>query len=254
MSRKRAYSILVAEDEPLIRGNLVKRLEESCPEFEVIGQASDGQEALEAIGELYPDVLITDIRMPVLDGLALIREVYYGFPDIKMIIISGYGEFEYARSALAFGVKDFLLKPVAVEELRATMSRLLLQLETVQGRLEAEHPDHPEATPQGELAALAQEYMRGHFTDEISLGDLAVRLHVNLPYLTRVFKRVVGVAPVRYLRDLRISRARKLLDEQPALEIKEVGALAGYADQGYFSRVFKSAVGSSPQEYRDRPR
>jgi len=97
-----------------------------------------------------------------------------------------------------------------------------------------------------------KEYLRVNFTETISLADLAARFHVNPPYLARVFKRRAGVAPVRYLRDLRISHARKLLVERPTLEIKEIAAMSGYPDQGYFSRVFKQAVGTAPQDYRAR--
>jgi two-component system response regulator YesN len=251
MNRKHTYSVLVAEDEALIRENIVKKLREGCPDFEVVGQAADGREALEAIAELYPDVLITDIRMPVIDGLALVREVYYTFPDIKVLIVSGYDQFSYAREALVLGVKDYLVKPVGASELRAAMSRLLVQLEAAQARFESEHPAFPESASQEELVSMVQEYLRSHFSEEVSLAELAARFHVNPPYLTRLFKRLVGSAPVRYLRDLRINHARKLLEERPELEIKEIGVIAGYPDQGYFSRVFRQAIGVSPQEYRD---
>jgi two-component system, response regulator YesN len=251
MSRKRTYSVLVAEDEPLIRANLVKKLGEGCPEFEVVGEAADGRAALEAVAELSPDVLITDIRMPVMDGLALIREVYYAFPDVKVLIVSGYGEFEYARSALVHGVKDYLLKPVAAAELRATMSRLAVQLDAELERFETDHPFFPDASGD-ELVSMVQEWLRGHFTEEVSIAALAGRFHVNPPYLTRLFKRKTGAAPVRYLRDLRINMARKLLEDRPELEIKEVGGLCGYPDQGYFSRIFRQAAGASPQEYREQ--
>ncbi len=227
MKRRRAYSILVAEDEPLIRENLVKKLREGCPDFEVVGEVSDGREALEAVGELSPDVLLTDIRMPVMDGIGLIREMYYAHPAIKVIIVSGYDEFSYARSAIEFGVKDYLVKPVSEEDLRAALSRVAAQLDAEQDRFDSEHPDFPEAAAQQELATAVQEYLRVHFAEEISLGGIAERFHVHLPYLTRLFKRHVGTAPARYLRDLRINRARKLLDERRDMEVKEIGAAAG---------------------------
>jgi two-component system response regulator YesN len=75
---------------------------------------------------------------------------------------------------------------------------------------------------------------------------------VNPPYLARVFKRFAGVAPVRYIRELRIAAARKLLEQEPRLEIKQVADLVGYPDPGYFSRVFRQAAGMSPLEYRQR--
>ena len=172
----------------------MKKLAECCPEFEVVCQAADGQEALDAVGELFPDVLMTDIRMPVLDGLALIREVYYGFPDVKILIVSGYDDFSYAKSALAFGVKDYLLKPVEVAELRKTMGRLLLQLEAEQKRFETEHPDFAGSIAQAEIVNLIKEFLRSHFAEEISLHGLAGRFHMNQPYLARLFKRSEGVA------------------------------------------------------------
>jgi two-component system, response regulator YesN len=252
MKRKQAYSILVVEDEPLIRENLVKKLRGSCPEFEVVGEAADGREAQEMAAELHPDVLLTDIRMPVLDGIGLIRELYYSHPDMKVIILSGYDEFSYARSAIEFGVKDYLLKPVSAEDLRAALSRLAVQMDAEQERFDADHADLPEVRAQDELVGGVLEYLRARFSAGISLGEMAARFHVNPPYLTRCFKRRMGVAPARYLRDLRINHARKLLDERRDMEVKEVGAASGYPDPGYFSRIFRQAVGMSPQEYRER--
>jgi YesN/AraC family two-component response regulator len=252
MSRKRTYSILIAEDESLIRRHIARKLAENCPAFEVVGEVADGQEALEAVAELYPDVLVTDIRMPVMDGLALIREVYYAHPDVRVVIVSGHDEFSYAKTALTLGVKDYLLKPVTEEELRSVMSRLAIQLDAEEERLDGEHPEFAESSSQGELVSAVKEYLRAHFPEAISLSGLAARFHVNPPYLTRIFKRHAGVVPVRCLRDLRVSHARKLLDERPALEVKEIAAMVGYPDQGYFSRVFKQAVGTGPQEYRAR--
>ena len=149
------------------------------------------------------------------------------------------------------GVKDFLVKPVAASELRAAISRLLVQLETAQEKFQSEHPSFPESASWEELVSMVKGHLRSYFAEEISLAGLAGRFHVNAPYLTLLFKRLVGPAPVRYPQNLRINHARKLLDERPDLEIKEIGAIAGYPDQGYFSPVFRQAVGVSPQEHRD---
>jgi two-component system response regulator YesN len=175
----------------------------------------------------------------------------YTYPDILAIIISGYDEFSYAKTALSLGVKEYQLKPVAVEDLTSAMAKLYVQLEKARVKFDTEHPAFPAMASQEELISLAQEYLRTHFAEEISLAELAARFHVNPPYLARLFKRTVGAAPVRYLRDLRINQGRKLLEERPELEIKEIGGIVGYPDQGYFSRVFRQAVGVSPQEYRE---
>ena len=257
MSRKRKYAILVVEDEPLIRADLSKKLEEAGEGFEVVGEAHNGQAALESIAGLRPDLLVTDVRLPVLDGLELARQVYHGYPDVKVVIVSGYDEAGYARTALQYGVKDYLWKPVNAAELRSTLSRLLIQLDEERQEREAGFPGPPEAAAREELLHAVQEYIRNHFTGELPIGELARRFHVNPPYLTRVFKRFAGLVPVRYIRDLRLSQARKLLEERPELEIKEIATRVGYPDQGYFSRVFRRALGVSPLEYRegrrDRP-
>ena len=251
MSPRASYSVLVAEDEVLLRENLVKKLGEHRPVFEVVAQAADGREALEAIAELLPDLLITDIRMPVLDGLELIRQAYLNYPDLLVLIVSGHDEFRYAQIAMQYGVTDYLLKPVSAGELRAALARVAARLEARERDFQREHPGPAEVPAQEELVGRIREYLRAHFREEISLGTLAARFHVNPPYLTRVFKRLAGQAPVRYLRDLRIGQARRLLESRPELEIKEVGEIVGYADQGYFSRVFKQALGVSPLEYRE---
>jgi AraC-like DNA-binding protein len=133
------------------------------------------------------------------------------------------------------------------------MTRLRLQLDAEQKSFEEDHGSFPGAA-QEQIVSLAREYLRGHFAQPISLNDLARRFHVNQPYLARLFHKAEGVAPVRYLRDLRIGHARRLLAEHPDMEIKQVGVLCGYPDQGYFSRVFRQVTGSSPQEYRERQR
>lgn len=251
-SPDRRFSLLVVEDEELIRRNLIKKIRENAPDFLVVGEADNGRAALDAVDEFHPDVVVTDIRMPILDGLELIKQLYFGYPDIKVIIVSGYDEFAYAQSAIQFGVKEYLLKPVSSEELRKILTRLYILLEKEHQEFDERYLSFPEVAAQEELAALTQEYLRSHYTTEISLSHLAERFHVNPPYLARVFKRHIGQAPVRYLRDLRITAACGLLEKQSSLEVKEVAAIVGFSDQGYFSRVFRKVTGVSPLEYRER--
>ncbi len=106
------YKILLAEDEPPARRYVKNIIETKCQEFIVIDEAEDGQEALEKAILLKPDVVITDIKMPIMDGIELIKQIRKQLPDILCIIISGYGDFEYAKSAIQSGVIDYLLKPV----------------------------------------------------------------------------------------------------------------------------------------------
>ncbi|MDO7907018.1 response regulator [Paenibacillus sp. JX-17] len=119
------HRAILVDDEVYTRKGLLKLMDwESCG-FEVIGEADDGEDALELIHALQPDLVITDIRMPVLDGLELIgKAAVDNIHSPEFVIISGYNDFNYAKQAIRYGVHDFILKPVDDEELSAALNRL----------------------------------------------------------------------------------------------------------------------------------
>lgn len=123
------YGILLADDEPPILRYLSRLIGDSAEPFRVVGTAENGVEALRLIEELKPDIAITDIRMPLLDGLKLLAAVKERFPDTTTIIVSGYQDFEYAREGLKAGAVDYLLKPVDPKELAELLSRIKLRLD-----------------------------------------------------------------------------------------------------------------------------
>jgi two-component system, response regulator YesN len=130
-----AYKIYIVEDEPPILRGIIKKITSSGLEFIVCGSAYNGQDALVEIERLKPDVVLTDIRMPVMDGLDLIKEIRYRYPDKLCVILSGYQEFDYARQAVKLGVEDYLIKPVSVETLNSVLNKLIVKLEkTIQGK------------------------------------------------------------------------------------------------------------------------
>lgn len=125
------YSVMVVEDEPLIRENIIAKIHNANSLFHVSYSASNGQEALNHLEEYHPDVLITDIQMPVMSGLELIEQAKKQYPNLECIILTGYNEFEYARKAMKNGVQEYLLKPLRQEQisdvLKTIQTRLLKQ-------------------------------------------------------------------------------------------------------------------------------
>lgn len=125
------YSVMVVEDEPLIKENIITKIHNANSLFKVIYAASNGQEALTHMDKYHPDVLITDIQMPVMNGLELIEQVKKRYPNMECIILTGYNEFEYARKAMKNGVQEYLLKPLKQEQisdvLKTLQARLLKQ-------------------------------------------------------------------------------------------------------------------------------
>jgi len=119
-----AYTILLVDDETAVRDGIRSRTPWQTYNFEVIAEAGNGIEALELVEELHPDVVITDIRMPYLDGMELIQQIRSSHPATTLVILSGYDEFTYAQQAMRYEVSEYVLKPVSVEDLSKLLERL----------------------------------------------------------------------------------------------------------------------------------
>ncbi|MEK8126664.1 response regulator [Paenibacillus filicis] len=120
--------ILIVDDEPLIRKGLTKLIESNDLGWSVVGEASNGQEALEQLEELNPNLVLSDIRMPVMDGLELTRHLSERSRETAVIILTGYRDFQYAQAALRYGVEEFLLKPCPEEEIFRVLQLAYRQL------------------------------------------------------------------------------------------------------------------------------
>ncbi|MCL2864892.1 MAG: response regulator [Lachnospiraceae bacterium] len=123
------YKVIVVDDEPAALNYVCLVLEKKYPGFTLVGRAGNGLEALEQITKLQPDILITDVQMPKMNGIELVSKVKEHYPDILSLIVSGYSEFEYAKQALASGVCDYLLKPLAPSDIQQVLERLEKRLD-----------------------------------------------------------------------------------------------------------------------------
>ena len=124
--------IVVVEDEIRIREGISRLLKKLNEEYEIVGAAENGQEGLALIRELKPDVVITDIRMPVMDGLEMLDRLHQENAGTKAIVLSAYSEFEYARKAMQSGVTEYLLKPISFGEFSRALTNIRHQLEKEQ--------------------------------------------------------------------------------------------------------------------------
>lgn len=243
------YTVVVAEDEILLQNNLVRKINKLDMGFHVVGQTQTGIQALDLIEKYNPFLLITDIRMPVMDGLELIEKAKETHPDLTCVIISGYSDFSYAQQAIRLHVQDYLLKPVEISQLQTVLANIRDQYEAKEKEIHSTMVvDSGEASPD-RTAALVHEYITSHFAEDVNLNLIAGEFGYSQGYLTRIFQAKYGQSPNQYLIRLRINRARTLLEDQK-LSIRQVGEAVGYPDQAYFSRIFKRYMGVSPQKYR----
>lgn len=245
------YTVIVAEDEELLLNNLIQKIEKADDAFEVIGKAQTGKQAFELIKELCPDVVITDIKMPVMGGIELLTKVREQFPLTKFIITSGFSDFEYARSAINLKVSDYLLKPIDPEELSQVLRKIRQEFQITQSSYEEIFQlGNTRLTP-NQIAELLQKFLVANYTSDINLNLIANTLNYSSSYLTKIFCQVYDCTPTRYITNLRLSHAQRLLLHNPELSICQIGEIVGYHDQGYFSRIFKKNTGISPLEFRE---
>ena len=127
--RNRMTKVFLVDDEIVIREGIRTSFPWEKSGYTLVGEAPDGEIALPMIRDTNPDILITDIRMPFMDGMELCRIVRSQMPWIGIIILSGYDEFEYARQGIQLGVREYLLKPITSEELGQALDRVRLQLD-----------------------------------------------------------------------------------------------------------------------------
>lgn len=245
------YSIVVAEDEPLILKSIVRHIEESDLGFEVIGACNNGEKAWKVVQENIPHILFSDVQMPVMDGLELFQRTYDEYPNILKVFISGYADFEYARRALAYQAQDYILKPIVHEDIVRVLTKLRAKLDSQQKLIETWlEKDKKMEYQVDEAAAIMESYIKAHYMEDINLELLASNLNYNLSYLGRAFATLTGKSPSKYLTMIRINKAKQLLKHNPELSVQEIGTLSGYPNPAYFSRIFKNITGYSPVQSR----
>lgn len=253
------YKVLLAEDEDIIRKGLMFTADWGAWNCLVAEEASDGEEGVEKIRQIKPDIVVADIRMPVKSGLKMLEETIgeYGY---EAIILSGYSDFEYARQALRLGVTEYLLKPVDFQQLSAA-------LETVKNKLDSKNKER------GYIKEMEQEirrqhifqdefsgresgghgdriirYVEEHFAERITLTDLSEKYELSCTYLNAKFKAETGYTFLDFLNRYRISQAVKLLKKQE-YRIYEIAEMVGFSDYKYFIKVFKKYAGCSPNKF-----
>lgn len=240
------FNAMVVEDEVLLRRSLVRHINDLDAGFSVTAEASNGEEALMILSQNDIHLIFTDIRMPIMEGIELLQAVSVRYPHIKVVLLSGYAEFSYAQQALRIGALDYLLKPVTENALERVLSNAKLALSS---RYTLEEDSLLSCGTSEHVMELARRFLCEHYTENIDMAALSARLGFSPAYLTKLFNKLEGCSPVKFLTNLRINEARHLLLNTD-LPIKEVGERVGYPDQFYFSNVFRKSVGQSPSMFR----
>lgn len=159
--------VFIVEDETVIREGLRDRIPWDQYGYRFVGEASDGEMALPLIRKNRPDLIITDIKMPFMDGLTLSRMVKEEFPKTKIVILSGYDDFEYARRAITIGVDQYILKPVTRAAIRTV-------LQEIREKIEAEQQQEDYQTKLADEMREYEQFSMRHFFEKMLEGEMSV--------------------------------------------------------------------------------
>lgn len=252
-------TVLLVEDEEQARGYVRKVLERLNAGFTVTGEAGNGEEALELIRSLSPDLVIADIDMPVMDGVELLRSARRDGYDGRFLMLTCLSDFEYARQALEYGASGYILKlSMDPEKLLESLYRIEAELagrdrlrkldKAVSGlpqKPEEGLTDHPEINK-------VIRHLKEHYAEELSLKRLADLACMESSYLSDLFKKKTGTTLTQYHQRLRVEAAAILLRES-SLSITGIGEKVGFSGDSYFIKIFKRWTGLTPSDYRRTP-
>lgn len=202
------WRTLIVDDELPARASLTKLLAKAGVPFEIVGSAGDGQEAMDAIRELQPDVVISDIGMPAMDGVKLLKTARDEGYDCRFVMLTCMNEFEYARQSLEYGASGYLLKlSMDVGGLRQTMAKVEKELEQREQLRKAERwfpkksaaepTDHPETNK-------IIRHIEEHYAEEITLKRVAELISMDPSYVSDLFKKKTGQTLIHYVQNRRI--------------------------------------------------
>lgn len=257
------YQIVIADDEQMIRQGLLS-LDWEANGMQIVGVAKNGIEAEEIIDSKIFDILLTDIKMPGMDGLELAEHLQHTNPKAKVILLSGYSEFSYAQHAISLGVYGYILKPSTPKEIiryvesacqeiarEKEMDRGISQMKTrlesyeeVIGAKTAVEENKKDTDIQDIL-----QYIYGHYEENLTLSILAGQFYFSTVYMSCYIKRYTGHTFLEILTSVRMYHAARLLKETK-LKNREIGMRIGIPDERYFGQVFKKIYGITPYEYR----
>ena len=246
--------VLIVDDEKYVRMGIKTETDWALIGCEVVGEAANGLEALELADQVRPDLVVSDIRMPKMDGIELAEKLVEKYPGVKVIFLTAYNEFEYARQAIRIGVSDYLLKPFQDGELEASIQRLLhLHPNAPASNSELEEqliPLKGKEEVANRYVQTAISYIEEHYPDmDFSVGKLAESMAVSEGHISRLFKAETEVSINNYLTKYRIRKAMDYLKDVQ-VKVYEVAEKVGYQDLAYFSNTFKKLVGKTPSDYQ----
>ncbi|XID90547.1 response regulator [Paenibacillaceae bacterium WGS1546] len=248
--------IAVIDDEVFVRKGITSSIDWHQYGIEVAGEASNGVAGLELIRRCRPHIVLTDIKMPQMDGLEMARIVRSEFPEIKIVFMSVLEDFETVREALRLNVTDYMQKfLIQPENLLQTVLDIKRSLQA-EGAEKAAKADGVHSAPSLPADATscrpevrqAMLYVQRHYAETLRIQDVAAAVGLSENYFSYLFSSETGNTFSQYVQEYRIGRAKELLADGRT-KWYEVSGQVGFDDPKYFTKVFKRYTDLTPTQY-----
>jgi len=264
-------TMILVEDESLERNSLVNFIDWSLVGVEIIGEAANGNQGFSLVEKLRPDIVLTDVKMPVMSGIELSKKIRLFAPETEIIFLSSYDDFEYAQQAIDLNVQAYIMKPVNEVELLRVVKKAAdaITERTLEKRmysdirkqytelLQRSEMSQPELMPSMkrknklQISDEVEKIILAQYSAPLTLEAIAKQMHFTPNYLGTVFRSVKKISVNRFLMKTRIKKAEELLTSSE-MTINDIAEQCGFSSLTYFHTTFKKETNLTPSDFRQK--
>ena len=246
MRKNFMWKVMIADDEHYMLEAMENLMDWEKMDCQLVFKAKNGKALLEEVKKNLPDIIITDIKMPLVNGIDVAKYVYENTLPTQVIILSAYADFWFAQEAIKYDVCGYIIKTSVIEMLPGMIQKAIKKLESSYQEIEKENEEYYSDDIFGRL----QKYIADHYMDKLSLSQIATEIHANGSYLSRLYKTKTGQNLFDSINKMKLEKAKEYMHQ--GKRIYEIAQMVGFDDVSYFSRVFRKHEGCSPREYENR--
>ena len=240
--------VVIADDEPFVREGLKSLIDGEKIGVRLVGDFENGKDLIGNLPVLLPDIVITDIQMPTISGLQIAKYISENYKNVIVILLTAYSKFQYAKEAIEYGVKHYVVKNDLLDELPLILAKIVSENAESENQSDLNNDDANIENCAYVIQDI-EKYIEENLDKKLSLTDIAESIHMNKSYISRMFKEKAGENLFDYINKRKIEKAKQLIKNNE-LRMYEIALNVGMEDTAYFSRVFKKYEGISPSEYQ----
>ena len=240
--------VVIADDEPFVREGLKSLIDWEKIGVRLVGDFENGKDLICNLPVLLPDIVITDIQMPTISGLQIAKYISENYKNVIVILLTAYSKFQYAKEAIEYGVKHYVVKNDLLDELPLILEKIVSENAESENQSDLNNDDANIENCAYVIQDI-EKYIEENLDKKLSLTDIAESIHMNKSYISRMFKEKAGENLFDYINKRKIEKAKQLIKNNE-LRMYEIAINVGMEDTAYFSRVFKKYEGISPSEYQ----